>query len=110
MWSKLSTQSLLQLLEDMTCIQCFKYLFTRQVNQDCLENLFSIIRQRGGFRDNPNAKQFKDTFRQVIVQSFVHPSTNANCEFDTRDVLLQLTNVMKIDSGLTVRQFVDKDG
>ena len=31
----------------------FKYLLTSRVNQDCLENLSSIIRRRGGLRDNP---------------------------------------------------------
>jgi len=32
----------------MACMPCFKYLCTRHVNQDCLENRFSVIRQRGG--------------------------------------------------------------
>ena len=32
----------------------FNYLLTNRLNQDCIENLFSILRGKRGFRDNPN--------------------------------------------------------
>ena len=37
----------------------------RQLNQDIVENLFSIIRSKGGARDNPDAAQFRSALRQV---------------------------------------------
>ena len=42
-----------------------KYLLTNRLNQDCLENLFSVIRGKGGQRDNPEPLQFRTAFRQV---------------------------------------------
>ena len=56
----------------------FKFLLRNQLNQDCLENLFSIIRGKGGFGDNPDPQKFIAAFRHVIVDKiFVH-STSTN--------------------------------
>ena len=49
----------LQEHHDFTC------LLTNRLNQDCLENLFSVIRGKGGQRDNPDPVQFRTAFRQV---------------------------------------------
>ena len=35
-----------------------KYLLTRKLNQDCLENFFSAVRSLGGPDTNPNSVQF----------------------------------------------------
>ena len=40
----------------------FKYLLTNRLNQDCLENVFSILRSKGRFRDNPDPQQFRAAF------------------------------------------------
>lgn len=45
--------AVLQLYDDLTKNYGFKYLLTNRLNQDCIENPFSIIRGRGGHRDNP---------------------------------------------------------
>jgi len=36
----------------------FKYLLTIRLNQDVIENTFSVFRQRGGFNRNPTARIF----------------------------------------------------
>lgn len=45
----------------------FKYLFTRRVNQDCLENFFGSIRQQGGNSVNPTPIQFERTFKKLFL-------------------------------------------
>ncbi len=41
----------------------FDFLLTRRLNQDPLENFFSIIRQRNGFNMNPSCYSFKTAFK-----------------------------------------------
>ena len=83
---------MLDLWKDLNSIG-FRFLLTNQLNQDCLQNLFSVLRRKGGFRDNPNPQQFQADFRQVIVDKlFVH-STSANCENDADKILLDISNV-----------------
>ena len=54
---QISIKSLLAIWEDLQD-NGFKYFLTNRLNQDCLENLFSIIRGRGRHRDNPNPQKF----------------------------------------------------
>lgn len=44
-----------------------KFLLTSRLNQDCVENLFSVIRGKGSQRDNPDAREFRAAFTQVYV-------------------------------------------
>ena len=53
---QISIKSLLALWENLQR-KGFKYFLTNTLNQDCVENLFSIIRGSGGHRDNPNCEQ-----------------------------------------------------
>ena len=53
------------LWDDMGKQEGVKYLLTSRLNQDCLENLFSIVRAKGGARDNPNAAQFRVALAEV---------------------------------------------
>ena len=59
------------------------FLLTSRLNQDSLENLFSIIRGRGGHRDNPGPVHFQSAFKQVIVQNMFMPAASANCRHDS---------------------------
>ena len=88
---QISIKSVLAIWEDLQD-NGFKYFLTKRISQDCLENLFSIIRGRTEHRDNPNPLQFWGTFRYVVVdQSFVH-SQSANCTFDPDKILLDISN------------------
>ena len=50
----------------------YEFLLTSGLNQDCIENLFSIIHGKGGFRDNPDVQQFKAAFKYVWLISFLY--------------------------------------
>lgn len=62
----------------------FKFLLTRRLNTDPLENFFDSIRQQGGNSDSPTPIQFTRAFRKLFFSSFLNSSTG-NCaeDFDT---------------------------
>ena len=67
-----------------------KYLCTRKLNQDHLENCFSFIRAKGGFSANPDPKQFADAYKQVLIKSCISQPEFSNCESDTNLLLLEV--------------------
>ena len=71
---------------------------TNRLNQDCVENLFSIIRGKGGKRDNPDAREFRASYRQVVFDQLLMLSEGSNCKVDTDDILLNLTNLDRANS------------
>lgn len=62
-----------------------KFILTNRLNQDVIENLFSIYRQKGGYNRNPTARQFRMSFRSNAINSLIRPPTSSNCEPDTDD-------------------------
>ena len=60
-----------------------------------VENLFSIIRTNGAQRDNPDARQFRAAFRQVMVNMIMIPSKGGNCEEDVAKFICTLENINK---------------
>ena len=84
---KLSISAIIHLWTNLNTHHGFKFLMTSRLNQDCLENFFSVIRQAGGCRDNPNAEQFGQAFRQCAVKSLLVVPKTANCAAD-KDILL----------------------
>ena len=73
----------------------FKYLKTRRVNQDCLENYFGSVRQQSGNSVNPTPIQFERTFRKLFCQCFLH-SEHMNCEDDLGVLLSQLKETKNV--------------
>ena len=51
-----------------------KFLLTNRFNQDCLENLFSVLHSKGAQRDNPDSREFRAALRQVILFIFGNKS------------------------------------
>ena len=89
---KISIQSLLSLGADLSMNHDFKFLLTNRLNQDCLENMFSVIRSRRGHGDNPNPQEFLAAFRQIVVDKLLLPSESSNCQADIDKVLLDLSS------------------
>lgn len=89
---QISIAALLSLWEELK-LAGFQYLLTNRLNQDCCENLFSIIRGRGGFRDNPNPQQFRADFRHIVVDKLFVKSNTSNCELDSDRVLLDISSM-----------------
>ena len=67
---------LLQMWETLHNEHGVQELRTRQLNQDCVENLFSIIRSKCGARDNPDAQQFRAARKKVCFQENIDAKEN----------------------------------
>ena len=55
------------------------YVLTYKLSQDNLETLFSRIRRRGGWNNNPTSSQFKYALRACMMNNDIRPSKHANC-------------------------------
>uniref|UniRef100_A0A2S2P4P3 Transposable element P transposase n=1 Tax=Schizaphis graminum TaxID=13262 RepID=A0A2S2P4P3_SCHGA len=55
------------------------FLLTNRLNQDVIENLFSIFRQKGGYNKNPTSKTLRTSFRSTCIFSLCQ-SKGTNCE------------------------------
>lgn len=71
----------------------FKFLLTRRINQDCVENFFSKIRQANGCCVNPTPIQFIRSFKKLFSTIFLNVSEGSNCE-DDFDMFLTKINSM----------------
>lgn len=56
-----------------------EYLLSFKFSQDQLEMLFSALRARGGFNNNPNCIQFTAAYKKMLVRNEIRGSENANC-------------------------------
>lgn len=56
-----------------------KYMLAYKLGQDHLEMLFSKIRSKGGFNNNPDVNQFVSALKALLVKTEITPSVNANC-------------------------------
>lgn len=68
-----------------------KYLLTYKINQDHLETFFSALRSRGGFNNNPNAKQFESSYKRLLVRHEIEASERGNCLIDDVQILYALS-------------------
>lgn len=75
----------LQLWEDAVA-EGMLYLFTSRLNQDPLENFFSVVRSRGGYNPYPKVKGLR-----IGIQQNMHirlqATAGANCECDNDEPL-----------------------
>lgn len=55
------------------------FVLTNRLNQDALENLFSVIRQKGGYNKNPTARTIRTSIRSNCIFSLC-TSKGANCK------------------------------
>lgn len=65
------------------------FLMTRRLTQDCIENLFCILRAKGGNTVNPNSMQFQAALRMTMCNQILSPSKSSNCEKDFDYFLLR---------------------
>lgn len=59
--------SLKGMYEDFVRVGPLEVLYTKQLSQDHLETFFSLIRNRQGRNDNPNAIEFSSAFKKLLV-------------------------------------------
>lgn len=90
---QLSINSLIMIWEELRINHSYKFLLTNRLNQDCLENFFSVIRGKGGHCFHPNPVQFRTSFRASAVDSLFAMSKGSNCMEDMDVFLLKLNNI-----------------
>ncbi|KAL4135077.1 hypothetical protein QTP88_006734 [Uroleucon formosanum] len=78
---------ILQFFEEEKCNE-IAFLMTNRLNQDVLENLFSVFRQKGGYNKNPTSRTIRTSIRSSCIFSLC-ASTGTNCEAiqETNDFL-----------------------
>jgi len=55
-------------------------IYTRRLQQDCLENFFSAVRMKGGFCRNPSARQVRLNFRYLFFSHVMINTGSGNTE------------------------------
>jgi hypothetical protein len=78
----------------------FKYLLTYKFSQDHIELLFSCIRARGGWNNNPNCLQLKYTLRRMLLKNSITASRNANCQILDQHSVVPVLHTRKRHSPL----------
>ena len=73
----------------------FKYVLTYKYSQDHIELLFSCIRAKGGWNNNPNVLQFKSAVRRLVLGNSVTASKTANCKFLDENTIIPFFHARK---------------
>ncbi|KAL5241326.1 hypothetical protein ACI65C_008736 [Semiaphis heraclei] len=76
----------------------FKYLLTRNINQDSLEVLFGNIRSHSYRNTNPDCYHFVSSFKTLLINNFSSVKLIGNCELDESDNVLN--NLKQFITGL----------
>lgn len=71
----------------------FSFVFTRRLNQDCLENFFGSIRQQSGNASNPTPIQFTRAFKKLVCLNYFQHSEGSNCDEDFDSLLTKVTDI-----------------
>ncbi len=67
---QITLQGILALWSELRSAHSFKFLLTRRLNQDPLENFFGTVRQQGGNCDSPTPSQFCTAFKKLFYDNF----------------------------------------
>jgi len=83
-----SINGILNLFHDLieTC-PSKEFLLTYKLNQDPVENLFSLIRNRGGNNKNPSLYDFNHIIARLFSNKIIAKSDFSNCENDYEDLV-----------------------
>lgn len=97
----ISSLSLMNLFSDLEIIYDMKYIITRRLNQDVVENFFGIIRQMGGANDHPSSVVFKQRLKKYIIGGY-HSLTsccgNTNLSDGSRNFNNKVSDLVKNSS------------
>jgi len=89
-------QSMRRLFENVIKTGQMSFILSYKISQDHLEMLFSAIRSRGGFNNNPTAAQFEATYKRLLVHTELSVSSNANCAPQDSTSILFVSSGKKI--------------
>lgn len=83
----IATTVVLQLQDILLKSEGYEYFLTSRILQDCLENLFSVIRLR---KPVPNAYDMKCALKLVCVSQFLYTPTTTSYDVDDGQFLVDL--------------------
>lgn len=95
-------ESLKGLYEKYVKTDNLKFISTYKLSQDHLEFFFSSIRSRGGYNNNPTARQFESTYKKLLVHVEVKGADTANA------VALDMTTILHC--GSQIKHVEDSNG
>lgn len=72
-----------------------KYILTYKLSQDHIEIFFSIIRSKGGFNNNPSARQFEAIYKKLLVHIEVKYFNTGNAIALDNTSILSCSSVVK---------------
>ncbi len=75
------------LWSELRSAHSFKFLLTRHLNQDPLENFFGTVRQQGSNSDSPTPSQFCTALKKLFYDNFL-VSSAGNCNTDFNSMLV----------------------
>lgn len=78
---------ILNLLDEALETLNINFLFTSRFNQDIIENLFGLIRSKGGNNTHPSVYEINFIIAKIISMKLVFSSNTTNCETDDDDFL-----------------------
>lgn len=109
-------KSIGRLFDNTVKTKQLNFILSYKISQDHIEMLFSAIRSRGGFNNNPTAAQFEAAYKRLLVRSELSISENANCSAQDNTSILHVSSnkkkmVENFHDVLCVEEesFVDKD-
>jgi len=84
------------LYEELNTEYFIEFLLTRRLTQDCIENVFSIIRAKCGNNTTPDAAKFQSAIRMLMCNNLLTPSKEGNCEMDACQFLTKFNELKTI--------------
>ena len=100
---QLTINALIQLWDDLSVNCGVSFLITSRLNQDPLENLFSVIRSKGGHGSNPDPRGFRSAITQTMVDNILLTAESSNCKTDIDTFLFSLENIASKGSPAAMR-------
>lgn len=79
-----------------------KYILTYKLSQDHLELFFGAIRSRGGYNNNPTARQFEAAYKRLLVHSQISGPDTGNA--------VNLENITILTCGSSNRVTITETG
>lgn len=87
----ITTTSVSELTNYLLEKRAFQFVLIGRMTQDCVENLFSVIRSKNSI---PNALQFKNNLKLISIFLYVRPVSRGNYEEDDRDYMTGFLDVI----------------
>lgn len=97
----LSTTTVLELASYFLKERGYDFFLASRLTQDCLENLFSVMRMKNVI---PNALQFKVNLKLITISQFMKPISNSNYHEDDREYLSEFLNIISKSTDRTAKE------